>query len=121
MAEKKMTDWHRKVLCNFDNAWSATQDMREQIIEEDCYERSRLGGTSPAISYLESGWLQVFLKRFRNAALLCHCVSLFTMLYTGAFGVMEPSSDVWLTSCFSRHLSFCLFLSQKMAAVVSGG
>lgn len=31
--DRKMTDWHRKVLCNFDNAWSATKDMREQIIE----------------------------------------------------------------------------------------
>lgn len=39
MAEKKMTDWHRKVLCNFDNAWSATQDMREQIIEAQRFVR----------------------------------------------------------------------------------
>jgi hypothetical protein len=34
-----MTDWHRKVLCNFDNAWSATQDMREQIIEAQRFVR----------------------------------------------------------------------------------
>lgn len=39
MAEKKMTDWHRKVLCNFDNAWSATQDMRKQIIEAQRFVR----------------------------------------------------------------------------------
>ncbi|EFL6412059.1 hypothetical protein AAS85_000420 [Escherichia coli] len=39
MAEKKMTDWHRKVLCNFDNAWSATKDMREQIIEAQRFVR----------------------------------------------------------------------------------
>ncbi|HGD8726048.1 TPA: portal protein, partial [Escherichia coli] len=39
MAEKKMADWHRKVLCNFDNAWSATQDMREQIIEAQRFVR----------------------------------------------------------------------------------
>ena len=34
-----MTDWHRKVLCNFDNARSATQDMREQIIEVQRFVR----------------------------------------------------------------------------------
>ena len=37
--DRKMTDWHRKVLCNFDNAWSATQDMREQIIEAQRFVR----------------------------------------------------------------------------------
>ncbi|EPL5323442.1 portal protein [Citrobacter freundii] len=37
--DKKMDDWHRKALCNFDNAWSATQDMREQIIEAQRFVR----------------------------------------------------------------------------------
>ncbi|EAC0572526.1 portal protein [Salmonella enterica subsp. enterica serovar Hadar] len=37
--DRKMTDWHRKVLCNFDNAWSETQDMREQIIEAQRFVR----------------------------------------------------------------------------------
>ncbi|WP_422678857.1 portal protein [Citrobacter cronae] len=37
--DKKMDDWHRKALCNFDNAYTATQDMREQIIEAQRFVR----------------------------------------------------------------------------------
>ena len=34
-----MDDWHRKALCNFDNAYSSTQDMREQIVEAQRFVR----------------------------------------------------------------------------------
>ncbi|CAI1951419.1 Uncharacterised protein [Serratia entomophila] len=37
--DKKMDDWHRKALCNFDNAYSSTQDMREQIVEAQRFVR----------------------------------------------------------------------------------